>query len=136
MPVIEEEAEDLGFLLEPLEEEKIEKEKESENDEIGHGSYSSGSESESESDEIGHGSCSFGSEKESENDEIGHGSCSSDAEKAQMTTASFLVDALPRLHCRQKILVGIPHALLLLHGQSLGNLYSPWPCTLPKNLRL
>ena len=50
MPVIEEEAEDLGFLLEPLEEEKIEKEKESENDEIGHGSYSSGSESESESE--------------------------------------------------------------------------------------
>ena len=40
------------------------------------------------------------------------------------------------LHCRQKILVGIPHALLLLRGQSLGNLYSPWPCILPKNLRL
>ena len=40
------------------------------------------------------------------------------------------------LHCRQKILVGIPHALLLLCGQSLGNLYSPWPCILPKNLRL
>ena len=52
MPVIGEEAEDLGFLLEPLEEKKIEKEKESENDEIGHGSYSSGSESKSESDEI------------------------------------------------------------------------------------
>jgi hypothetical protein len=65
MPVIEEEAEDLGFLLEPLEEEKIEKEKESENGEIGHGSYSSGSESESESDKIGRGSCSSGSEKES-----------------------------------------------------------------------
>ena len=40
------------------------------------------------------------------------------------------------LHCRQKILVGIPHALLLLRGQSLGNLHSPWPCILPKNLRL
>ena len=39
------------------------------------------------------------------------------------------------LHCRQKILVGIPHALLLLRGQLLGNLYSPWPCILPKNLR-
>ncbi len=30
------------------------------------------------------------------------------------------------LHCRQKIFVGIPHALLLLRGQSLGNLRLRW----------
>jgi hypothetical protein len=66
MTVIEEEAEDLGFLLEPLEEEKIEKEKESENNKIGCGSCSSGSESESENDKIGCSSCPSGSESESE----------------------------------------------------------------------
>ena len=75
MTVIEEEAEDLEFLLELLEEEKIEKEKESENDEISRGSCSSGSESESENDEIGRAFCSSGSEKESKNNEIGCGSC-------------------------------------------------------------
>jgi hypothetical protein len=61
--------------LEPLEEEKIEKEVESENDEIGRGSCLFGSESESENDEIGPAFCSSGSEKESKNNKIGHGSC-------------------------------------------------------------
>jgi hypothetical protein len=81
MTMIEEEAEDLEFLLELLEEEKIEKEKERENNEIGRGSCSSGSESESKNDEIGRGSCSFGSESESKNDEIGRAFCSSGSEK-------------------------------------------------------